>query len=261
MTVGCSDAASFDPRPRMGGDGPAGPPGCPADCFDPRPRMGGDSFMTCLSRLDVDCFDPRPRMGGDSTTGFTNTGISPFRSTPPDGGRRHGAGGQGCDRRFDPRPRMGGDAPAPTPQLGCGCFDPRPRMGGDDRPRSRGLGRRGFDPRPRMGGDSRRPCDIPLWDVSIHAPGWGATAPQYAIEKANKSCPKLRIALRGWRRARFEWMVVGNKTRLQAFSSVANRPVKMRPLGVRYTISVPSGSAEGLAPTCSTRRRHSRPNT
>ena len=79
-------AASFNPRPRAGGDIAVSKSNKPNTSFNPRPRAGGDVTPT-TSVLKAMSFNPRPRAGGDS-----------FRSV-------------WCIFYccFNPRPRAGGD--------------------------------------------------------------------------------------------------------------------------------------------------------
>ena len=54
-------------------------------------------------------------------------------------------------------------------------FNPRPRMGGDIYTGSLADNKLGFNPRPRMGGDPSNLKVSRRYNVSIHAPAWGAT--------------------------------------------------------------------------------------
>ncbi len=57
----------FNPRPRAGGDRPAGRRCGRSVCrFNPRPRAGGDCRSRCSDADSACSFNPRPRAGGDA---------------------------------------------------------------------------------------------------------------------------------------------------------------------------------------------------
>ncbi len=76
--------------------------------FNPRPRMGGDSKMG-VSGTTTTGFNPRPRMGGDKNMIMEHEGVLLFQSTPPHGGRLASERFLASPTCFNPRPRMGGD--------------------------------------------------------------------------------------------------------------------------------------------------------
>ena len=100
--------ASFDPRPREGGDSHSAKVSDEIRRFDPRPREGGDVAFAGDAAM-IACFDPRPREGGDPPRRlFPALDIvsihAPAReATICIARNRHVAS---C---FDPRPREGGD--------------------------------------------------------------------------------------------------------------------------------------------------------
>ncbi len=78
--------ASFNPRPRMGGDFRSFPILNLFGQFQSTPPYGGRLLKNGNTNLSR-CFNPRPRMGGDTT----------YSPTAP------------SSSSFNPRPRMGGD--------------------------------------------------------------------------------------------------------------------------------------------------------
>ena len=54
--------------------------------FNPRPRMGGDG-NEARKVVGAESFNPRPRMGGDYIMPYNQTKEEKFQSTPPHGGR------------------------------------------------------------------------------------------------------------------------------------------------------------------------------
>ena len=191
--------ASFDPRPRVGGDarlpgvqGSRGvfrstPPGggrllsrwgrSIAHGFRSTPPGGGRHAGQGGACIDAPCFDPRPRVGGDAAVVVLPVPVAPFRSTPPGGGRLVLSGNQPSVACFDPRPRVGGDRGALPRTIPPQRFDPRPRVGGDDQRRDRGrLYRLVSIHAPGWGATWHIDHMLRAGQVSIHAPGWGATA-------------------------------------------------------------------------------------
>ena len=124
-----------------------------------------------------------------------------FQSTHPHGVRPGGIQNADQAQNFNPRTRMGCDTVNPFPLHLLLDFNPRTRMGCDGffyvvkffshhfNPRTRvgcdkinslsPIGARNFNPRTRVGCD-RVKTDATFTDpnISIHAPGWGATAIQ-----------------------------------------------------------------------------------
>ena len=84
-----------------------------------------------------------------------------------------GAPGENCRTGFNPRPRMGGNnCSAPNTVSPSSSFNPRPRMGGNER---------------GAGGGGR-------FEVSIHAPAWGATpSPGPILGKTTGFNPRPRM--------------------------------------------------------------------
>jgi len=121
---------SFNPRPRVGGDGsthdlvlgavvsihaPAwgathGRSLARAKArFNPRPRVGGDFVHDC-SRTTLIVSIHAPAWG--ATSCVVVVGIwQEFQSTPPRGGRRCARKSSFTTQSFNPRPRVGGDHP------------------------------------------------------------------------------------------------------------------------------------------------------
>ena len=77
---------------------------------------------------------------------------------------------------FNPRPRMGGDAQYRVTIEHVEGFNPRPRMGGDGNLPDSILHMSVFQSMPPHGGRHRNKIiKRPVFQVSIHAPAWGAT--------------------------------------------------------------------------------------
>ena len=137
------------------------------------PAWGATRTPLLLSRLRIS-FNPRTRVGCDHEFFDNFIGIFRFQSTHPRGVRQ-----------------MSRDA-----RLVCHAFQStHPR--GVRRPcRAADAADRGcFNPRTRVGCDLEKPAYISLsWEVSIHAPAWGATR-RLAAYPAQTTCfnPRTRV--------------------------------------------------------------------
>ena len=146
--------SSFNPRPRAGGDSASSHQSPPNVCFNPRPRAGGDIRPSGYRSLKSG-FNPRPRAGGDS--------FCLLRSRLWTG--------------FNPRPRAAGDAPMGRADVHWyTSFNPRPARAGDYTRDEWSAETARFNPRPRAGGDTLSGLQGGPIQVSIHAPGRGATS-------------------------------------------------------------------------------------
>ena len=198
-----SGLASFDPRPRAGGDWLPIVAVQAAGRFDPRPRAGGDLNEILRHEISPSCFDPRPRAGGDrrrwpptaSSQSFDprpraggdddqapEAPLGKFRSTPPCRGRQVTPIGGRLLMRFRSTPPCRGRPPMDNPHLHQGTFRSTPPCRGRrEGRRKESRSRSGFDPRPRAGGDSiqQHPARQQA-TVSIHAPVQGATRRYYS---------------------------------------------------------------------------------
>ena len=145
----------------------------PHASFNPRPRMGGDQRRSPSLRLRAS-FNPRPRMGGDRGHGCAGSRCR-FQSAPPHGGRPDMMPVSFVVRCFNPRPRMGGDQRLSDPRRynsvsirapawGATAVEIEantrfvvsiraPAWGATPGQFGPGSVKGGFNPRPRMGGD------------------------------------------------------------------------------------------------------------
>ncbi len=165
--------ASFDPRPRVGGDSAAPARRFQPCRFDPRPRVGGDPSSGTPIRW-ADSFDPRPRVGGDGIerlTGGVHIVVSIHAPVWGATTTRYT-----CERNA----RVSIHAPVWGATLRLGAIPPL---------------RSQFRSTPPCGG---RHCSVPnlnrLIVVSIHAPVWGAT-PSSTLIISPVSCfdPRPRV--------------------------------------------------------------------
>ncbi len=150
--TGYCSSASFNPRPRAGGDclrarGDRRP------SFNPRPRAGGD-LVQAGHRRTLSVSIHAPARGATPSSLRVESTVGMFQSTPPRGGRR-------------------GSPPGPRR---CSCFNPRPRAGGDatqflNLSRLTGVSIHA----PARGATSGLPGACGPASVSIHAPARGAT--------------------------------------------------------------------------------------
>ena len=121
--------------------------------FNPRSRMGSDGWSAITSPM-VCGFNPRSRMGSDGRSQQI-TGGATFQSTLPHGERP----GEYSWLRAHPR------------------FQSTLPHGERPLTMSPSIRSRSFNPRSRMGSDLRViHVECPVFDVSIHAPAWGATS-------------------------------------------------------------------------------------
>ena len=106
-----SRRASFNPRPREGGDLPAPMPRPRRGRFNPRPREGGDLPTPCIDDRHVMVSIHAPAKGATGASVASIAATAQFQSTPPRRGRPRAAMPIAIDwRRFNPRPREGGDS-------------------------------------------------------------------------------------------------------------------------------------------------------
>ena len=99
--------ASFNSRPRMGGDMASSTMSCGMRRFNSRPRMGGDDQSSPHAPYFL--FQLTPPHGGRPRHTYLMTLPRTFQLTPPHGGRRCGPRRCASLPRFNSRPRMGGD--------------------------------------------------------------------------------------------------------------------------------------------------------
>ncbi len=151
-------------------------------------------------------FDPRPRMRGAPTGRSQVTTPRPFRSTPPDGGRRDQAvGPRALDRVSIHAPGWGATSAPRRSSAARRRFDPRPRMRGDPTGRSQVTTPRPFRSTPPDGGRRDQAVGPRALDrVSIHAPGWGAT---YRIRNVSEREIEFRSTPPDGGRRGFWWSV------------------------------------------------------
>jgi len=194
-TGAAAGLSCFNPRARMGRDPPTTRPGRTGPRFNPRARMGRD--LASGPADPIACgFNPRARMGRDDATdrldilvvvsihapvwGATRPQTPlqrffEFQSTRPYGARRRRSPSV-CARCSFQSTRPYGARPA-----ACAAAN-RPRMFQSTRPygaRQAVLLASGFpdsfNPRARMGRDRSACARLCGYEVSIHAPVWGAT--------------------------------------------------------------------------------------
>ncbi len=117
--------------------------------FQSTPPHGGRRHRSYLPMEKL--FNPRPRLGGDENPNIVSGVDSMIQSKPPHGGDRSKRNAE-TTHSFQIHARMGATPPAPLPRKSI-CFHPRPAWG-------RHL--------PAIMHSSH-------FQVSIHAPAWGAT--------------------------------------------------------------------------------------
>ncbi len=159
-------SASFNPRPREGGDVIIGPIRRPVQGFNPRPREGGDRPSSQLSHAWAG-FNPRPREGGDAVEANCRRG-----------GRQWVAAANGGGAADELRGGRGGRRPSRAGTASCGRREPvgRASCAGRSRHAPGGPatteGRGGAD-RPRVrGGRGPRVAHLP-WKPSAGVGGTG----------------------------------------------------------------------------------------
>ena len=79
--------ASFDPRPRVGGDDEVVTLASGHEGFDPRPRVGGDALAAPIGRVEIVSIHA-PAWGATAEEAQPDVIAMEFRSTPPRGGRQ-----------------------------------------------------------------------------------------------------------------------------------------------------------------------------
>ena len=163
--------------------------------FNPRPRVGGESH-NLRGQVPEGVSIHAPGWGasrGGSTTRWRGTFQStppgggraqsvtqsrpapPFQSTPPGGGRATLERQIGESLKFQSTPPGGGRG---SPSLRSGpdaVFQSTPPGGGREEVRTALALCTGFNPRPRVGGEWTHLTFSGGEEVSIHAPGWGAS--------------------------------------------------------------------------------------
>jgi len=143
--------------------------------FNPRARMGRDILLV-RAQVIIESFNPRARMGRDIRLGDITKWREWFQSTRPHGARRNFREFIVKRKCFNPRARMGRDYDAYVLRYAIDRFNPRARMGRDRR-RARKIAHTVVFQSTRPHG--ARPsvnAGVPSsFDVSIHAPAWGAT--------------------------------------------------------------------------------------
>ena len=114
-------------------------------------------------------------MGGDWAVIKSRIEEYEFQSTPPHGGRHPAGNLGGGSNVFQSTPPHGGRPATYVRRSAWRSFNPRPHMGGDLYKSSWSAVASSFNPRPHMGGDFENNTAITHFEVSIHAPTWGAT--------------------------------------------------------------------------------------
>ena len=205
--------------------------------FDPRPRRGG-RHRCAPGCSPPNGFDPRPRRGGRHDAGGpVGLGVQVSIHAPAGGGDHGGYLMVSLHPRFDPRPRRGGRLLEIRGLfLGSNSFRSTPPQGGATVHCRRGdHGGARFDPRPRRGG-RRLQCNV-------------ARRKEKNDLRREPRCSSIaceRILVNGCVNSLILRRSEPSAWETGAWSS-------------HQTSRRPSGSAAGLAPTCSTRRRHSFP--
>ncbi len=206
----------FQSTPPRGGRPRSNEPRQPVASFNPRPRVGGDTcdaeqlFHQCVSihapawGATVGVVEDvvvkgvsihAPAWGATMRTGRTRL-LPRFQSTPPRGGRlgRNGPTMSYCvsihapawgatttstppfmQDPFQSTPPRGGRLIAGVGRSGGNAFQSTPPRGGRPGWYSAWAACSRFNPRPRVGGDTSSARPSGLNRVSIHAPAWGAT--------------------------------------------------------------------------------------
>jgi len=171
----------------------------PAFSFNPRARVGRDSRAPPLQVWIVWFQSTRPRGARPTISSSVSSarGVSihapawgatgnlssrcrpllPFQSTRPRGARPPASttGGK-LVNSFNPRARVGRDHLLPPCWRVFRSFNPRARVGRDATFVGNFITTRKFQStRPRGARLNRPPCNVQIYQVSIHAPAWGAT--------------------------------------------------------------------------------------
>ncbi len=179
-----ASVASFNPRPRMGGDLTETNPALkPAESFNPRPRMGGDRRMPCQGTRRIR-FQSTPPHGGRPTAGCFLTPWGPVSIHAPAWGATKFGGIKTTNPEFQSTPPHGGRRGSIGFVLLVTVFQSTPPHGG----RHMELGVHGrpkaFQSTPPHGGRLEPPeMGTGQSIVSIHAPAWGATAVSTSCSK------------------------------------------------------------------------------
>ena len=144
--------------------------------FNPRTRVGCDCSYPMTDRQSQN-FNPRTRVGCDCGAGDYRAVARNFNPRT-----RVGCDSRGQRRRipcagdFNPRTRVGCDCGAGDYRAVARNFNPRTRVGCDSRGQRRRIPCAGdFNPRTRVGCDHHTSGCCRTDEISIHAPGWGAT--------------------------------------------------------------------------------------
>ena len=143
--------------------------------FNPRTHVGCDKIAYHTGD-GVTNFNPRTHVGCDECCFHTYSSPILFQSTHPCGVRQvdqtgkpqHGA-------YFNPRTHVGCDIPSKvTYSVSC-YFNPRTHVGCDFNFVGKEVGNEYFNPRTHVGCDKLPTILAMVWQISIHAPMWGAT--------------------------------------------------------------------------------------
>ena len=185
----------FNPRARMGRDSASAPTSCTASGFNPRARMGRDNRRIGGWHHGALVSIHAPAWGATSHHNKRVDWDAVFQSTRPHGARPLLI--VGWTRMMSVSihaPAWGATRTLPRKAWASGCFNPRARMGRDPSRNSPSRSPRPrFNPRARMGRDfCRRGTPCPARLVSIHAPAWGATTLEEAIERLIKEFQSTR---------------------------------------------------------------------
>ena len=168
------DQRGFNPRARMGRDDLADRCEAAIMRFNPRARMGRDTNNYAPSGRDSG-FNPRARMGRDVLTSSYPMRLAVSIHAPVWGATPYAWAHQGGSEVSIHAPVWGATSCPPAPRVTTWCFNPRARMGRDVTISLPPWANRCFNPRARMGRDILSAIHTHQFEVSIHAPVWGAT--------------------------------------------------------------------------------------
>ena len=173
---------SFNPRPRVAGDGPQLADLLAARTFQSTPACGGRR-PGCAASVDLLLFQSTPACGGRRVGKSVSPCGCVFQSTPACGGRPARCGAAEPGTCFNPRPRVAGDLSRLLNRNACSSFQSTPACGGRPEP---------------QGGAGRAPA------VSIHARVWRATRRrlhrcEWELFQSTPACGgRRRFAAAGW---------------------------------------------------------------
>ena len=161
------------------------------------------------------CFNPRARAGRDNAVDVVEQPTMQFQSTRPRGARRKPGSSRCLSTSFNPRARAGRDKTGSSLWRASSCFNPRARAGRDS------TSKKSYNFKNKQGIQRETLCNHSSHNTL-------STLRNNSFNKSN--------------RLPFPRKVIRNPVRL-GFAHL-----------FFYTMSGPSGSYPGLAPTCSTRR-------